>query len=47
MTSFSMHFEKRRHGLLGEAFHIEGEGSSGCKRGGKREIIGIQIQNLN
>ena len=35
-----MHFEKRRRGLLWEAFGSEGEGSSGCKRGRKKESIG-------
>ena len=38
VTSFSMHFEKLRRGLLWEAFCNEGEGSSGCKRGGKGRV---------
>ena len=29
-----MHLEKRRRGLLLEAFRSEGEGSSSCKPGG-------------
>ena len=38
MKSFFMHFEKRQRGLLWEAFCSEGEGSSGCKRGGKGRL---------
>ena len=34
MTSFFMQFEKRRRGLLWEAFSSEGEGSKGYKCGG-------------
>ena len=33
-----MHFEKHQRGLLREAFSSEGEGSSGCKRGGKKKV---------
>ena len=42
VMSFSMHFEKRRRGLLQETFCSEGEGSNGCKwrGGGGKESMG-------
>ena len=38
-----MHLEKRRRGLLLEAFRSEGEGSSSCKPGGGGEW-GVKVR---
>ena len=46
VTSFSMRFEKRRRGLLREAFHSEGERASGFKRGGgEGKVLSYAFKN--